>query len=63
MLAAHPATCDAVAALLGHPVEWDEPDATGAGGGHGEVRGLLDRHPQAAEAVAGLLAPVGAASC
>ncbi|MER6815924.1 hypothetical protein ABT299_42215 [Spirillospora sp. NPDC000708] len=63
MLAAHPATCDAVAALLGHPVEWDEPGATGVGGGHGEVRGLLDRHPQAAEAVAGLLAPVGAASC
>ena len=36
--------------------------ATGCGGGDGEVRGLLERHPLAAEAVAGLLAPVGSAS-
>ncbi|KAB2371987.1 DUF5682 family protein [Actinomadura montaniterrae] len=59
LLAAHPMTCDAVAELLGHPVEWDGP--AGAAGG-AEVRGLLENHPQAAEAVAGLLAQAGAAS-
>ncbi|TDC78531.1 hypothetical protein [Streptomyces hainanensis] len=50
LLAAAPATCDAVAALLGHDAGWRpvEPAA-------GEVGALLARHPESAEAVARLL--------
>ncbi|QKG21666.1 DUF5682 family protein [Actinomadura verrucosospora] len=59
LLAAHPPTCNAVAALLGHPVEWADP-ATPAG--DVEVRDLLERHPGTAEAVTALLALAGAAS-
>jgi Family of unknown function (DUF5682) len=62
LLAAHPLTCDAVAALLGHPVDWDGSRSEAGGAAAAEVRALLDRHPQAAEAVTELLAPAGAAS-
>ncbi|QFG21509.1 DUF5682 family protein [Actinomadura sp. WMMB 499] len=52
LLAGHPAACDAVASLLGHPAEWHPaPAAPG-----GEAAGLVDRHPEASEAVAALLA-------
>ncbi|RJL32766.1 DUF5682 family protein [Bailinhaonella thermotolerans] len=64
LLRAHPASCDALAALLGCDPAWpDAPDAPGAPGaagggspGHGEAAALLGRHPAAAEALAGLLA-------
>ncbi|MFC3999386.1 DUF5682 family protein [Nocardiopsis sediminis] len=64
LLAENPASCDAVAALLGCDATWPAPDASaGAPGGasaHPEAAGLLDRHPAAAEAVAELIAPTGA---
>ncbi|MFF0739720.1 hypothetical protein ACFYVL_04890 [Streptomyces sp. NPDC004111] len=52
LLAAHPATCDAVAALLGCEGEW----AAAGAGGAGAV--LLDRHPVTAQALEVLLAGV-----
>ncbi|MBO2465851.1 DUF5682 family protein [Actinomadura violacea] len=60
LLAAHPQACGTVAALLGHPVEWDAPAAPAR---DAEVRGLLERHPGTAEAVTVLLAPALVASC
>ncbi|NRQ36685.1 hypothetical protein HII36_33345 [Nonomuraea sp. NN258] len=55
LLLAHPAACDAVAGLLGITGEWR---ATGGapGGAHPEVAALLTEHPDAALAVAALLA-------
>ncbi|WP_440106682.1 DUF5682 family protein [Streptosporangium sp. H16] len=50
LLAGHPGACDAVAALLGHPVEWAAP-AGGTAAGE-----LLARHPATTGAVAALLA-------
>ncbi|MFB4317694.1 hypothetical protein [Actinomadura sp. 21ATH] len=57
LLAAHPAACDAVTALLGLPPEWPAA-AAGAGTGAGAARGsaLLAEHPATADAVAALLA-------
>ncbi|MFB4299244.1 hypothetical protein [Actinomadura sp. NTSP31] len=59
LLAAGPLTCDAVAALLGHPVRWDEPARPA---GDGKARELLERHPETTGAVAELLALAGGAA-
>jgi hypothetical protein len=53
LLMGHPATCDAVAALLGCEGEWRTPAA--AGDDHREVRALLAEHAEPARAVAALL--------
>ncbi|MBE1530587.1 DUF5682 family protein [Actinomadura algeriensis] len=52
LLAGHPAACDAVASLLGHPVEWR---AAPAAAGGGEASALVARYPAASAAVAALL--------
>ncbi|GLZ15594.1 hypothetical protein Acsp04_58290 [Actinomadura sp. NBRC 104425] len=52
LLAANPATCDAVAALLGLPPDWP----TGPSDPTGPVAALLADHPATADAVAALLA-------
>ncbi|RVX38466.1 hypothetical protein EDD27_0777 [Nonomuraea polychroma] len=54
LLLGHPATCDAVAALLGCEGEWQAPAAAGAE--HQAARALLAEHPEPALAVAALLA-------
>ncbi|HZM80095.1 MAG TPA: DUF5682 family protein, partial [Candidatus Limnocylindrales bacterium] len=52
LLAAHPAATDALAALLGCDSGWlSTMDAGGANDDAPEVRALLRRHPQAAEAI------------
>ncbi|MGP4029646.1 hypothetical protein [Actinomadura sp. 3N407] len=51
LLAANPAACDAVAALLGHPAEW----TVSTGPSNGEVKALVGHHPATADAVAALL--------
>ncbi|GAA2123563.1 DUF5682 family protein [Actinomadura napierensis] len=56
LLAANPLTCDAAAALLGHPAQWAEPARPA---GDGKVRELLERHPETTGAVAELLALTG----
>ncbi|WP_327712644.1 DUF5682 family protein [Streptomyces sp. NBC_00464] len=50
LLAAHPGTCDAVAALLGCEGTWEEPGSGRAG------VALADRHPDTAVALEALLA-------
>lgn len=65
LLAAHPATCDAVAGTLGYDTGWQDAesglDPQAGVTGRGEVAGLLTRHPRTADAVARLLdlQPVG----
>ncbi|MFI1853705.1 hypothetical protein [Streptomyces sp. NPDC020480] len=65
LLAAHPATCDAVAETLGYDAGWQDTesalDPQVGVTGRGEVAGLLTRHPRTADAVARLLdlQPVG----
>jgi hypothetical protein len=56
LLAAHPAACDAVAALLGHDVEWRQAVHLTGEADHHEVVALLARHAEATDALAGLLA-------
>ncbi|MFE0459360.1 hypothetical protein ACFW1A_08880 [Kitasatospora sp. NPDC058965] len=51
LLAAHPASCDALAALLGFEGSWQQSAPTGPA--------LLARHPGTAEALACLLLPAG----
>lgn len=58
LLAAHPGTCDALAALLGVEGGWQEAGPAG----NREVTGLLDRFPATAEALAAQLNPVPAQS-
>ncbi|GAA2720062.1 hypothetical protein [Actinocorallia aurantiaca] len=53
LLAAHPQTCEAVAALLGHDPVWRESAPTAEG--PEEAAALLTRHPETATAVAALL--------
>ncbi len=55
LLPAHPATCDAVAGLLGCTEGWSEPDAPAPTG-----VGLLAAHPVTCDAVADLLGCDGA---
>ncbi|WP_108988721.1 hypothetical protein [Streptomyces coelicoflavus] len=57
LLPAHPATCDAVAELLGCTREWTDADRPGDPGGSGGGSGvaLLTAHPAACDALAGLL--------
>ncbi|MFF0534480.1 hypothetical protein ACWDF1_09680 [Streptomyces coelicoflavus] len=60
LLPAHPATCDAVAELLGCTREWTDagrPGDPGGSGGSGGGSGvaLLTAHPAACDALAGLL--------
>ncbi|KPC88145.1 hypothetical protein ADL35_06310 [Streptomyces sp. NRRL WC-3753] len=60
LLPAHPATCDAVAELLGCTQEWTDagrPGDPGGSGGSGGGSGvaLLTAHPAACDALAGLL--------
>jgi hypothetical protein len=50
LLAAHPATCDAVAGLLGWDGAWDTADSGPSGAA------LLGRHPETAAALEVLLA-------
>ncbi|GLW65189.1 hypothetical protein Arub01_34330 [Actinomadura rubrobrunea] len=50
LLAEHPATCDAVAALLGLPPDWPTPSSPAS-----KANPLLAEHPATAEAVAALL--------
>ncbi|MEV8635788.1 hypothetical protein AB0395_29440 [Streptosporangium sp. NPDC051023] len=57
LLAGHPAACDAVAALLGCDDGWRQIADVADAPGHGEAGALLSRHPEAARAVAELLAP------
>ncbi|MER6950291.1 DUF5682 family protein [Nonomuraea sp. NPDC000554] len=52
LLAGHPATLDAVAALLGCEGEWRQPSSPPGGG---PAADLLTRHPDTADAVATLL--------
>ncbi|GAA2121372.1 hypothetical protein GCM10009780_81880 [Actinomadura alba] len=56
LLAAHPRSCDAVAALLGYEIEWRPVGHVTGGPDHHEVGELLARHAETADAVAGLLA-------
>ncbi|WOX20634.1 DUF5682 family protein [Streptomyces solicathayae] len=51
LLAAHPATCDALADLLGCPGGWAAPQGSGHPAG-----ALLDRHPESVRALEALLA-------
>ncbi|GAB2931526.1 hypothetical protein GCM10027280_19000 [Micromonospora polyrhachis] len=60
LLVGHPATCDAVAELLGCEGEWRPVGGAPAGAEYREVSGLLTDHPATVEAVAGLLDPVAA---
>ncbi|WP_232835423.1 DUF5682 family protein [Actinocorallia populi] len=53
LLSAHPAPCDAIAALLGHDPVWQTPAPSPAGGPE-EVTALLARHPETAAAIAAL---------
>ncbi|NUS04968.1 MAG: hypothetical protein HOV97_20690 [Nonomuraea sp.] len=53
LLAGHPATCDAVAGLLGCEGGWRTAAPVA---GHREVAALLTAHPEAALALAGLIA-------
>ncbi|GAA1937191.1 DUF5682 family protein [Kitasatospora viridis] len=55
LLAAHPATTDALAALLGYQGEWRQPGAAVPGGVAPGGVALLARHPETARALAGLL--------
>ncbi|MFD8349036.1 hypothetical protein ACFV1X_08830 [Streptomyces coelicoflavus] len=57
LLPAHPATCDAVAELLGCTQDWSDAGRSGAPGGPGAASGaaLLTAHPAACDALAGLL--------
>ncbi|MDT0343551.1 DUF5682 family protein [Streptomyces litchfieldiae] len=55
LLAARPATCDAVAGLLGLGGEWRAAGPAPGGAGHPEAGALLARHPETAGAVAELL--------
>ncbi|WP_327320032.1 hypothetical protein [Streptomyces sp. NBC_01235] len=50
LLAAHPATCDALADLLGYDGTWETPEGTSSGAA------LLARYPQTATALEALLA-------
>ncbi|WP_320064935.1 DUF5682 family protein [Micromonospora sp. RTGN7] len=67
LLVSHPATCDAVAALLGCAGEWrigasgpGQDSSAGLGtAADPEVAALLAAHPATASAVEALLAPVG----
>ncbi|MFC4906841.1 DUF5682 family protein [Actinomadura gamaensis] len=54
LLAAHPAACDAAAALFGLEPVWQAP-AEPAGAVHAEASALVERHPDAAGALAALL--------
>ncbi|SCL46081.1 hypothetical protein GA0070606_0917 [Micromonospora citrea] len=54
LLAGHPESVDAVAALLGCAGDWRTPDEAGAGV-PAELAALLAAHPQTADAVAALL--------
>lgn len=57
LLAAHPATCDALADLLGYDGTWETADATsGSPSGTPSGAALLGRHPGTAQALAALLA-------
>ncbi|MEU3783006.1 hypothetical protein [Streptomyces sp900129855] len=57
LLAAHPATCDALADLLGYDGTWETADATsGTPSGTPSGAALLGRHPGTAQALAALLA-------
>lgn len=56
LLARHPATADALTALLGVAGEWSEV-ATAGGPAAGPAAGLVAQHPATAEALAGLLTP------
>lgn len=51
LLFAHPASCDALATLLGHGGEWQRPAAAP----HTEVAALVTRHPDSAVALAALV--------
>lgn len=51
LLAEHPATCDALADLLGYDGGWAAPQAAGH-----PAAALLDRHPESARALEALLA-------
>ncbi|MEU8530420.1 hypothetical protein AB0C77_33255, partial [Streptomyces sp. NPDC048629] len=51
LLDAHPATCDALADLLGCPGGWAAPQGSGHPAG-----ALLDRHPESVRALEALLA-------
>ncbi len=57
LLPAHPATCDAVAELLGCTQDWSDAGRSGDPGGWGAASGaaLLTAHPAACDALAGLL--------
>ncbi|MEV5410295.1 hypothetical protein AB0K60_15840 [Thermopolyspora sp. NPDC052614] len=57
LLAEHPATTDAVAALLGCAGEWQAVAQDVEAPFHREVAELLAHHPQTADAVGALLAP------
>ncbi|WP_207945186.1 hypothetical protein, partial [Actinomadura rubrisoli] len=50
LLTDNPATCDAIAALLGHPPEWEKPKTSSA------AKALLTQHPEPLTAIAALLA-------
>ncbi|MFC0003600.1 DUF5682 family protein [Micromonospora siamensis] len=55
LLVAHPAACDAVAALLGCAGDWPPTGAAAPAGGTGEVGALLAAHPAVPDTVAALL--------
>jgi len=55
LLRAHPATCDAYAALLGHKGEWQKLQAVP----HTAATALVAAHPEAATALAALLPAAG----
>ncbi|WP_405694238.1 hypothetical protein OHA99_04570 [Streptomyces coelicoflavus] len=57
LLPAHPATCDAVAELLGCTQDWSDTGRSGDPGGSVAASGaaLLTAHPAACDALAGLL--------
>ncbi|MEU5642281.1 hypothetical protein [Streptomyces milbemycinicus] len=61
LLAAHPATCDAVAGSLGYDAGWRTAEPGDGGARRLEAGELLTRYPQTADAVAALLdlRPVG----
>ncbi|GLW09654.1 hypothetical protein Misp01_47830 [Microtetraspora sp. NBRC 13810] len=60
LLTAHPAACDAVAALLGCDAGWQvAAPAADSAAGHGETAALLARHPGTPDAVAELLGLAG----
>jgi hypothetical protein len=57
LLVAHPATCDAVADLLGCAGGWQEVGAGGTAPVDASLAALLAEFPSTAEAVADLVAP------